>query len=85
MRYERRTPGSGEAVRNRPLKGGAALTAYSTFDHLSKAEFATLRLRLLNSAPASSNPSRIRLASAAASPEASLLRQIALTLQPGAP
>jgi hypothetical protein len=55
-------------------------------DHLSNAEFATLRLRLLKlGARVIETVSRIRLAFAAACPEASLFRQIALTLQPAAP
>ncbi|TIU83173.1 MAG: IS1380 family transposase, partial [Mesorhizobium sp.] len=55
-------------------------------DHLSNAEFATLRLRLLKlGARVIETVSRIRLAFAAACPEASLFRQIALTLQPAGP
>ncbi|ESZ60204.1 transposase IS4 [Mesorhizobium sp. L103C119B0] len=54
--------------------------------HLSNAEFATLRLRLLKlGARVIETVSRIRLAFAAACPEASLFRQIALTLQPAGP
>ncbi|MER9573712.1 IS1380 family transposase [Mesorhizobium opportunistum] len=55
-------------------------------DPLSNAEFATLRLRLLKlGARVIETVSRIRLAFAAACPEASLFRQIALTLQPAGP
>uniref|UniRef100_UPI0019543350 transposase n=3 Tax=Gammaproteobacteria TaxID=1236 RepID=UPI0019543350 len=54
--------------------------------HLSKAEFATLRLRLLKlGARVTETASRIRLAFAAACPEASLVRAIAVTLQPAGP
>jgi hypothetical protein len=54
--------------------------------HLGKAEFATLRLRLLKlGARVSETVSRIRLAFAAACPEASLFRSIAATLQPAGP
>lgn len=50
---------------------------------LSRAEFATLRLRLLKlGARVIETVSRIRLAFAAACPEASLFRSIATTLQP---
>ncbi|TIV38947.1 MAG: IS1380 family transposase [Mesorhizobium sp.] len=60
--------------------------AVPTTDHLSNAEFATLRLRLLKlGARVIETVSRIRLAFAAACPEASLFRQIALTLQPAGP
>ncbi|MFC3320638.1 IS1380 family transposase [Mesorhizobium cantuariense] len=53
---------------------------------LSKAEFATLRLRLLKlGARVTETVSRIRLAFAAACPEDSLFRAIAITLQPAAP
>ncbi|GEO85914.1 IS1380 family transposase [Ciceribacter naphthalenivorans] len=53
---------------------------------LSKAEFATLRLRLLKlGARVSETVSRIRLAFAAACPEASLFRAIAIALQPAPP
>ncbi|MDX9860286.1 MAG: IS1380 family transposase [Rhodospirillales bacterium] len=53
---------------------------------LSKAEFATLRLRLLKlGARVTETVSRIRLAFAAACPEASLFRAIAITLQPAGP
>jgi hypothetical protein len=54
--------------------------------HLGKAEFATLRLRLLKlGAHVTETVSRIRLAFAAACPEASLFRSIAATLQPAGP
>lgn len=54
--------------------------------HLGKAEFATLRLRLLKlGARVTETVSRIRLAFAAACPEASLFRSIAATLQPAGP
>lgn len=54
--------------------------------HLGKAEFATLRLRLLKlGARVTETLSRIRLAFAAACPEASLFRSIAATLQPAGP
>jgi hypothetical protein len=54
--------------------------------HLRKAEFATLRLRLLKiAARVAETVSRIRLAFAAACPEASLVRSIAITLQPAGP
>jgi hypothetical protein len=53
---------------------------------LAKAEFATLRLRLLKlGARVVETVSRIRLAFAAACPEASLFRLIATNLQPAAP
>ena len=53
---------------------------------LSKAEFVTLRLRLLKlGARVSETGSRIRLAFAAACPEARLFRAIAITLQPAPP
>ncbi|MEO5756028.1 MAG: IS1380 family transposase [Mesorhizobium sp.] len=53
---------------------------------LSNAEFATLRLRLLKlGARVTETVSRIRLAFAAACPEDSLFRAIAITLQPAAP
>ncbi len=58
--------------------------AVPTTDHLSNAEFATLRLRLLKlGARVIETASRIRLAFAAACPEASLFRLIATNLQPG--
>jgi hypothetical protein len=54
--------------------------------HLGKAEFATLRLRLLKlGARVTETVSRIRLAFAAACPEASLFRSIAAKLQPAGP
>jgi hypothetical protein len=54
--------------------------------HLGKAEFATLRLRLLKlGARVTETVSRVRLAFAAACPEASLFRSIAATLQPAGP
>ncbi len=54
--------------------------------HLGKAEFATLRLRLLKlGARVVETVSRIRLAFAAACPEASLFRLIATNLQPAGP
>lgn len=54
--------------------------------HLGKAEFATLRLRLLKlGARVTEAASRIRLAFAAACPEARLFRSIAATLQPAGP
>jgi hypothetical protein len=53
---------------------------------LAHAEFATLRLRLLKlGARVIETVSRIRLAFAAACPEAALVRRIALTLQPAGP
>lgn len=53
---------------------------------LVKAEFATIRLRLLKlGARVIETVSRIRLAFAAACPEADLFRQIAITLQPAGP
>jgi hypothetical protein len=53
---------------------------------LARAEFATLRLRLLKlGARVIETVSRIRLAFAAACPEASLFRSIATTLQPAGP
>jgi hypothetical protein len=53
---------------------------------LAHAEFATLRLRLLKlGTRVIETLSRIRLAFAAACPEAALVRRIALTLQPGGP
>jgi transposase InsO family protein len=53
---------------------------------LSKAEFATLRLRLLKlGARVIETVSRIRLAFAAACPEANLIRSIATALQPAGP
>lgn len=53
---------------------------------LARAEFATLRLRLLKlGARVIETVSRIRLALAAACPEASLFRSIATTLQPAGP
>jgi hypothetical protein len=54
--------------------------------HLSNAEFATLRLRLLKlGARVIETASRIRLAFAAACSEADLFRRIASALQPAAP
>jgi hypothetical protein len=54
--------------------------------HLAKAEFATLRLRLLKlGARVLETASRIRLAFAAACPEAGLFRLIAASLQPAGP
>jgi hypothetical protein len=54
--------------------------------HLSNAEFATLRLRLLKlGARVIETASRIRLAFAAACSEADLFRRIAIALQPAAP
>ena len=54
--------------------------------HLRNAEFATLRLRLLKlGARVIETASRIRLAFAAACPEADLIRRIAITLQPAGP
>jgi hypothetical protein len=54
--------------------------------HLAKAEFATLRLRLLKlGARVIETVSRIRLAFAAACPEALLFRAIAANLQPPGP
>jgi Transposase DDE domain group 1 len=54
--------------------------------HLAKAEFATLRLRLLKlGARVIETAARIRLAFAAACPEASLFRLIATNLQPAGP
>ena len=53
---------------------------------LSKAEFATLRLSLLKlGARVIETASRIRLAFAAACPEAALFRTIAIALQPAGP
>ncbi len=53
---------------------------------LATAEFATLRLRLLKlGARVIETVSRVRLAFAAACPEAELFRRIAVTLQPAAP
>jgi hypothetical protein len=60
--------------------------AVPTAHSLAKAEFATLRLRLLKlGARVVETVSRIRLAFAAACPEASLFRLIATNLQPAAP
>ncbi|TIP78162.1 MAG: IS1380 family transposase, partial [Mesorhizobium sp.] len=60
--------------------------AVPTTHHLCNAEFATLRLRLLKlGARVTETVSRIRLAFAAACPEASLFRTIAITLQPAGP
>ncbi|RRI01497.1 IS1380 family transposase [Mesorhizobium tamadayense] len=60
--------------------------AVPTTHHLSKAEFATLRLRLLKlGARVTETISRIRLAFAAACLEASLFRAIAITRQPEGP
>jgi hypothetical protein len=54
--------------------------------HLAKAEFATLRLRLLKlGARVIETVSRVRLAFAAACPEAGLFRAITFNLQPAAP
>jgi hypothetical protein len=54
--------------------------------HLGKAEFVTLRLRLLKlGARVTETASRIRLAFAAACPEAGLFRSIAIMLQPAPP
>jgi hypothetical protein len=53
---------------------------------LSHAEFTTLRLRLLKvGARVIETASRVRLAFAAACPEAGLFRRIAITLQPAGP
>jgi hypothetical protein len=60
--------------------------AVPTAHHLGKAEFATLRLRLLKlGARVIETTSRIRLAFAAACPEASLFRLIASNLQAAGP
>jgi hypothetical protein len=60
--------------------------AVPTAHHLGKAEFATLRLRLLKlGARVLETVSRIRLAFAAACPEASLFRLIASNLQAAGP
>ncbi|BCG82838.1 hypothetical protein MesoLj113b_63800 [Mesorhizobium sp. 113-3-3] len=60
--------------------------AVSGAHHLSNAEFATLRLRLLKlGARVIETISRIRLAFAATCPEASLFRAMTLNLQPGGP
>lgn len=60
--------------------------AVPTTHHLRKAEFATLRLRLLKlGARVIETVSRIRLAFAAACPEASLLRALASNLLPAGP
>jgi hypothetical protein len=54
--------------------------------HLARAEFATLRLRLLKlGARVIKTASRVRLAFASACPEAKLFRSIAITLQPAGP
>ena len=54
--------------------------------HLSKADFATLRLRLLKlGARVGETASRIRLAFAAACPGAAPFRHLAGVLQPAAP
>jgi hypothetical protein len=54
--------------------------------HLSHAEFATLRLRLLKlGARVIETVSRVRLAFTAACPEAYLFRRIAITLQSAGP
>ncbi|WP_281004654.1 transposase [Mesorhizobium atlanticum] len=54
--------------------------------HLAKAEFATLRLRLLKlGACVIETVLRIRLGFAAACPEAGLFRLVATNLQPAAP
>jgi len=53
---------------------------------LAKAEFTTLRLRLLKiGTRVMETTARIRLAFAAAHPEAALIRQIATALQPAGP
>src|ERR687898_973477 len=53
---------------------------------LGKAEFTTIRLRLLKvAARVTETVSRVRLAFAAACPEADLFRRIAITLQPAGP
>lgn len=53
---------------------------------LAKAEFATIRLRLLKlGARIVETAARIRIAFAAACPEASLVRQFALALMPAGP
>ncbi|WP_348633131.1 transposase [Mesorhizobium sp. L103C131B0] len=58
----------------------------TTTHHLRNAEFATLRLRLLKlGARVIETVSRIRLAFAAACPEASLFRAIASNLLPAGP
>ena len=55
--------------------------AWSAF--LAKAEFATIRLRLLKiAARVTESASRVRLAFAAACPDAALFRQIAAELRP---
>ena len=60
--------------------------AVPTTHHLRNAEFATLRLRLLKlGARVIETVSRIRLAFAAACPEASLFRALASNLQPAGP
>jgi hypothetical protein len=60
--------------------------AVPTTHHLSNAEFATPRLRLLKlGARVIETASRIRLAFAAACSEADLFRRIAIALQPAAP
>jgi hypothetical protein len=53
---------------------------------LASAEFATLRTRLLKlAARITETASRVRIAFAAACPEAELFRSIACSLQPAAP
>lgn len=55
-------------------------------DCLRKAEFATLRLRLLKlGARVTETASRVRVAFTAACPESELFRHLAGALQPGAP
>jgi hypothetical protein len=60
--------------------------AVPTTDCLRKAEFATLRLRLLKlGARVTETASRIRIAFAAACPEAEIIRHLASALRPAAP
>jgi len=60
--------------------------AIPTAHMLAKADFATLRLRLLKlGARVIETVSRVRLAFAAACPDAKIIRQLATTIAPAAP
>lgn len=60
--------------------------AIPTADALAKAEFATIRLRLLKlGARVIETASRVRLAFAAACPDAAIIRQLATTIAPAEP
>jgi hypothetical protein len=59
---------------------------YSQGHAVAKAEFTTIRLRLLNvAARVTETASRVRIASASACPDAFLFRNLAGSIRPGVP